>query len=118
MDNKTKQELKQDYKNRKPEMGIISFYCRNTGESFLGISKDTRIGFNSSKFQLSNKMHTNKKLQSLYDQYGEQGFDYQVVSVLKVDETSEHQDQDLKELLEICLMEIPNSTKLNFNGKA
>lgn len=118
MENKTKQEVRQDYKNRNPEMGILSFYCIQTNESFLGISKDIEVGFNSSKFQLSNSMHTNEKLQKLYDLYGEPGFEYRVISKLDVVDLTKCYDQDLKELLDVCLMEIPNSMKLNFNGKA
>ena len=42
MDTKRKKELLQQWKNRHPEMGVISFRCKKTGESFLGISKDTK----------------------------------------------------------------------------
>lgn len=37
MDMKRKKELLQEWKNRHPEMGVISFYCNSTGEAFLGI---------------------------------------------------------------------------------
>lgn len=46
MDTKRKKELLQQWKNRRPEMGVISFRCKKTGESFLGISKDTKADFN------------------------------------------------------------------------
>ena len=53
MDTKRKKELLQQWKNRRPEMGVISFRCKKTGESFLGISKDTKADFNSNRFKLS-----------------------------------------------------------------
>lgn len=43
MDTKRKKELLEAYKNRHPEMGVISYRCKETGEVFLGISKDTKI---------------------------------------------------------------------------
>lgn len=46
MDIKRKKELLEAYKNRHPEMGVISYSCKETGEVFLGISKDTRADFN------------------------------------------------------------------------
>ena len=47
MDTKKKKELLEAYKNRHPEMGVISYRCKETGESILGISKDTKSDFNS-----------------------------------------------------------------------
>lgn len=42
MDIKRKKQLLEKYANRKPEMDIIFFRSAAMGESFLGISKDTR----------------------------------------------------------------------------
>ena len=41
MDIKRKKELLEAYRNRHPEMGVISYRCKETGELFLGISNDT-----------------------------------------------------------------------------
>ncbi len=40
MDKKRRKELLESYKNRRPEMGVISYHCKETGETFLGISQD------------------------------------------------------------------------------
>jgi hypothetical protein len=53
MDIKRKKELLESYKNRHPEMGVISYCCKETGEIFLGISKDTKADFNSTNMKLS-----------------------------------------------------------------
>ena len=82
MDTKRKKELLQQWKNRHPEMGVISFHCKKTRESFLGISKDTKADFNSIRFQLSMGMHPNKRLTELWNQYGEGGFEFSVVKIL------------------------------------
>ena len=72
MDTKRKKELLQQWKNRHPEMGVISFRCKKTGESFLGISKDTKADFNSNRFQLSGGMHPNNRIDVLWNLFGEE----------------------------------------------
>ena len=52
-DMQRKKQLLGEYKNRKPEMGIISFRCAATEETFLYISKDTKADINSNRFKLS-----------------------------------------------------------------
>ena len=70
MDTKKKKELLQQWKNRRPEMGVISFRCKKTGESFLGISKDTKADFNSNRFKLSgggaSEQKTDRALESVW----------------------------------------------------
>lgn len=36
MDARTTKELVNDWKNRHPEMGVISFHCKLTEETFFG----------------------------------------------------------------------------------
>lgn len=52
MDTKRRKELVSEWKNRHPEMGVISFKCKATDESFLGISMDTKADYNSTRFKL------------------------------------------------------------------
>jgi len=103
MDTKRKQELLQQWKNRHPEMGVISFRCKETGESFLGISKDTKADFNSNRFQLSMGMHPNKRLTELWNEYGEDGFEFSVVKILKYENPDDDHTEELEELREQCL---------------
>ena len=53
MDKSQKKTLVEEWKNRRPEMGVISLRCRETGETFLGPAKDTKAGFNSIRAKLS-----------------------------------------------------------------
>lgn len=41
MDAQRRKELMLEWKNRRPEMGVISIVCKATGDMFLGTSKDT-----------------------------------------------------------------------------
>ncbi len=112
MDIKRKKELLKEWKNRRPEMSIISISCKSTGDVFLGISKDTRAEFNSNRFKLSVKLHSNKQLQELWNKYGESEFAYSVVEVLKCENPEDDQTDNLLELLECCLIEMPNARRI------
>ena len=99
MDMKRKMELLNEWKNRRPEMGLIAITCKSTGEMFVDISTDTQFAFNSHRFKLSANFHPNKRLQQLWQQYGENGFDYAVVKILKY----ENKDDDQTEKSELAL---------------
>ena len=66
MDLQRKKELLYEWNNRHPEMGVIAIVCKETGDAFLTISKDTSVGFNRHRFQLPANMHPNKALQALW----------------------------------------------------
>lgn len=103
MDMQRKKQLLEEYKNRKPEMGIISLHSAATGETFLGISKDTRADFNSNRFKLAANWHPNKRLQELWNQYGENNFELSVIQVLKYEDPRADHTEELKKLLIRCL---------------
>ena len=86
MNTERRKQLLEEYKNRKPEMGILSFNCNATGEKYLCQSKDMNAHINSNVFQLSAKTHPNKKLQELWNQYGKAGFKISVMRVLKYED--------------------------------
>ena len=112
MDIKRKKELLEAYKNRHPEMGVISYRCKETDEVFLGISKDTKADFNSTNTKLSANWHPNKKLQELWNEYGLEGFELSVARVLKYDDPHENHTLKLESLLEQCLAADPNAMRI------
>lgn len=112
MDMKRKKQLLEEYKNRRPEMGVISFRCKVTNEAFLGISNDTKADFNSTTVKLNGKMYPNKRLQELWNQYGIENFDLSVVKVLKYDNPADNHTAKLEELREQCLNEDPQARRL------
>lgn len=76
MDLNRKKQLLQEYKNRRPEMGVISLRRKTTGESFLGISRKTRADFNGIQCRLDGNTHPNKHLQALWNAYGMRDFEH------------------------------------------
>lgn len=113
MDPKRKKQLMEEYKNRKPEMGVISFKCIATGESFLGASTDTKADFNSNKAKLGFNSHPNKYMQKLWNENGGiDGFELSVIEVLKYEDPKEDHREELEELRDICLGENTKARKI------
>lgn len=112
MNIKRKKELLEEWKNRHPEMGVISFQCEQTGESFLGISTDTKADYNSNCFKLSMGNHPNKRMQELWNTYGENVFKYAVLKVLKYDDPKEDHMKELEELRERYLLADPHAGRI------
>lgn len=100
MDIKRKRQLLEEYKNRRPEMGVISYRCIVTNESFLGISKDIKADFNSIRYKLATNWHPNKQLQELWNQYGESGFELSVLKDLKYEDPKADYTDELEALRE------------------
>ena len=115
MDTKRRKELVSEWKNRRREMGVIAITCKATGDSFADISKDTQFAFNRHRFQLGAGMHPNKRLQALWKQYGENGFDCGVVKALRCEEAEKLDDPTdaLAAMLDEYLAQTPKSERLS-----
>lgn len=112
MDKAQRKAMTEQWKLRHPEMGVISLRCKATGESFLGISKDTKADFNSNKVKLSTGTHPNKRLLALWNQYGGDSFDWSVLEVLDYEDPGEDHTTELESLREKYLTEDKNAVKL------
>lgn len=112
MKEKRKKELLEAYKNRIPQMGVISYYCKETGDTFLGISKDTRASFNSINMRLSANFHPNKYLLELWNKYGLEGFELSVIKILKQVNPEEDPIDELEKLRQDCFISNPNAKKI------
>ena len=112
VDIKRRKELLSAYKNRHPEMGVISFQCRTTGEAFLTIASDTTARLNRVCFQLSAGQCPNKRLQELWTRYGEDDFEFGVVKTLEYDDPMEDHTEELETLCELCLIENPQAQRI------
>ena len=68
---------------------------------------------NSHRFKLSANLHPNKRLQQLWQQYGENGFNYAVVEILKYENKDDDQTEKLTLLLEEYLAQTPQARRLS-----
>ncbi len=112
MDRNRKKQLLEEYKHRRPEMGVIAFRCKETGESFLGISKDIRAGFNGIRIRLEANFHLDKVLQERWNRYGKEGFEEAVVKLLEYEDPLGDHTEALEELLEECLTAEPRAIRI------
>lgn len=112
MDKSRKKELTAQWKERHPEMGVVSVQCGTTGEAFFTTTRDAAGWFNRHRFELLGGHHRNRRLQTLWNTYGEGDFTCAVVSALEYETEGDVTADDLKELLELCLAEHPEARKL------
>lgn len=112
MDSKRKKELLAAYHDRRPEMGVISFRCSETDETFLTVATDIPAKFNRILFQLSAGNCPNRRLQELWTRYGEAAFERQVVKRLEGEDSSEDYNEKLEMLYEEYILENPKAARI------
>ena len=100
MDTDKKKELRAAYKERPREAGVVFVTCGATGEMFLADVVDAPAAFNRMRFQLSAGLYPDKRLQALWNQ--------------RLDPSDADADiaEELETLLDLCLAEHPEATKL------
>lgn len=96
MDTDKKKELRAAYKERPREAGVVFVTCGATGEMFLADVVDSPAAFNRMRFQLSSGLYPDKRLQALWDQRGEDAFEFGVLQRLDPSDA----DTDIAEELE------------------
>lgn len=101
---KTRTELKEEYKLRKPPMGV--FQIRNTSNGKVFISSSTQLdkAWNRHKFQLELNGHPNKALQAEWNEFGESQFVFEIIEEIQQSETASVDPiEEVKLLEELCL---------------
>ena len=106
MNNQRKRELKEAYRTSRPPMGVLSFRCAPTGESFLLASRNIPGDTNGVTFKLNSDYHPNRHLLELWRRYGEENFQVEVLEELDYrDESDDPADykEELEQLRDLCL---------------
>ena len=106
MNNQRKRELKEAYRTSRPPMGVLSFRCVPTGESFLLASRNIPGDTNGVTFKLNSDYHPNRHLLELWRRYGEENFQVEVLEELDYrDESDDPADykEELEQLRDLCL---------------
>ena len=112
MNTEEKKALMEAYKNRHPEMGVISLHCVATGESFLAHAQDTTASLNSICWKLENGYHPNRILLGRWKQYKRDGFVCSVLKRLDYDDPQKDQRAKLQTLLADCLAADANASMI------
>lgn len=112
MDRQTRKQMLNDYRTRKPPMGIVRVECTATGDAFFGYATDTAALINGLGFKLDAGSYPNRALQELWREHGAKGFAMTVEELLEYDDPAEDQTDNLKAMLELCLEAHPGSSRL------
>lgn len=100
-----KKELRERYKQMKPEMGVFMYRCLPTGKAYLGFGQNIKADINSITFQLRlGSYPTNSNLKNDWQEYGESNFEIAILENLKYDkdETKTDYTHDLRLLRDFC----------------
>ena len=95
-----RKELRDAYKSRRPDMGVVELRCTATGQRFLGITRDAAKELNS------------LRAKQLWSEHGENGFDFHVADTLEYENPEDVSADDLQALRDLLLAEDPEARKI------
>lgn len=111
---KSRKELVEEYKQRKPVAGVFQIKNNKTGRVLIDDSSDVHSKWNRHRTELRFGTHRNKALQKDWNELGEEHFEFSVLSELeqKEDENLNLRSEAklLREMLEEELA-IPNEMR-------
>ncbi len=99
-----KKELKELYKNMKPDMGIFYIRSNSKNKCFIDCSQNLNGAINGSRFRLNAGNHLNIKLQDDWKELGEKDFTIEILENLQYDKDESMVDysEDLEILKMVC----------------
>lgn len=80
-----KKELKMQYKEMKPQMGIFIIRSKVNNKCFIQTTKDFRGGINGAKVRLAGGSHPNRELQKEWNDFGSENFIIEILEKLEYD---------------------------------
>lgn len=81
-----KKELKEQYKQMKPDMGIFMIRPNFSNKCYIEGTKNLRGTLNGTGFKLEMGSHTNRELQKEWKEHGKENFTIEVLEQLEYDE--------------------------------
>ena len=102
-----KKELKDAFKQYKPEMGVYAFICRSLNKAYIGYGQNLKGDINSVTFQLKTGSYMSNKTTDLlndWNKFGEADFEITVLERLDYakDESKTDYTDELKTLRDLC----------------
>ena len=116
MDAQKRRELKRQYQQTKPAMGVFAVYCG--GEIYIGWATDLRAALNGMEIRLQGGTYMNRRLQDAY-KADPASFSAEQLEVLDYDKDESKIDYtaDLIALQELWMEKLPGSQFLKPNLK-
>lgn len=87
-----KKELKLQYKQRKPDMGVFIIRSKGKNKCYIEATKDLRGRINGTKVRLDAGMHPNKELKKDWEDSGSGDFTIEVLENLQYDKDESKTD--------------------------
>ena len=115
---KTKKELRESYDQMKFQMGV--FQIRNTVNQKIYIDSSITLtaAWNKNLMQLQFGSHMNKDLQKEWNEYGEDKFQFEIISELQHDDSKEiDYKKEVKELEKLFIEELKPFDDRGYNRK-
>ena len=112
MDAAKRKEIAAAWKSRRPNMGVFAVTCTATGDVFLGAAVDADRAMNGVRARLDGGLHRCKQLQALWNEYGAEGFEYEVVELLEYDDPGDIGPDDLEALLALVAERMSEAVRL------
>lgn len=101
-----KKELQEQYKQIKPDMGVLAVINKNKGKYFLEATPNLKAMINRVTFQLKNGSHIHKELQKDWQQLGAEQFEVKILEQLEYEQDENKTDYaDELELLKMIWVE-------------
>lgn len=98
-----RKELKEQYKNMKPDMGVFMIKSSLSNKGYIEGTQDLKSKINSIKFKLGFGIHPNKELQKEWKAQGEASFTIEILERLDYDK--DESKTDYSDELEILRMD-------------
>jgi len=87
-----KKELKMQYKQMKPDMGIFIIRSKSCNKCYIEATQDLKGTINGTRFKLDAGNHPNKELQKDWADFGEENFTIEILENLKYDKDESKTD--------------------------
>jgi hypothetical protein len=99
-----RKELREQYKNIKPEMGVIMIKSEKSRKCFIEATRNIRGAMNRAQFSLDIGSHINKEFQKDIEELGASTFKITILEKLDYDEKKENKDykEELAILRTMC----------------
>ena len=97
-----KKELKMQYKQMKPPMGVYIVRSKTSNKCYLEATNNFRARFNGVLVRLNAGMHPNRELQKEWKELGEENFTFEILEELEYDK--DEMKTDYSEDLELLQM--------------
>jgi len=111
---KTKKELKEEYKQMKIPMGVFQIKNIQNNKVLIDHSTDMESKWNRHKMELKFGTHRNRSFQKDWNEYGEENFEFDVLSELKKrEEDNFNINKELKTLQDMVIEELDIETICN-----